>query len=118
MAQALLNREAAARGLSIRAESAGYSPAPTLDPGMVAVMAEDGIDLSDVAPRRFTRQLALSAQRIIWLSDDGSVSPLPIEQWSIPPGDASLEAIRQQRDAIQERVRTLVARLSDITPVT
>lgn len=50
MEAAFFNRMAAARGMSIRAASAGTHPAASVHAGVAAALRECGIDISDAKP--------------------------------------------------------------------
>jgi arsenate reductase len=63
MAAALFNRVAAAG--RAHAVSAGTKPADEVQPEVIAVMREVGIDLTGARPRRFTEELAAASQLLI-----------------------------------------------------
>jgi protein-tyrosine-phosphatase len=101
----------------LRAVSAGTRPAIRVDPLAVQVMAEAGIDLAGARPTRLTRELA-NAELLIDLGmGDGPAVEVPTQSWPIPDrAHASIEAVRQVRDELRERVIILLAELDDPAP--
>ncbi len=95
-----------------RALSAGTRPGAHVHPEVVAVMREAGIDLEGARPLRLTPDLAAGAA---WLITMGCGDECPVvpgvtrEDWPLPdPKDQPLQAVRDIRDEIRERVATLV----------
>ena len=99
-----------------RALSAGTRPAARVHPGVVAVMREAGIDLSDARPRQLTAELASQAHLLITMGcgDECPVVPgLRRDDWPLDdPGDQPPERVRAIRDGIRDRVDALVRRES------
>ncbi|MDQ6876314.1 MAG: arsenate reductase ArsC [Candidatus Dormibacteraeota bacterium] len=111
MAAALFNRHA--RGLAW-ADSAGTRPATHVHPEVVEAMREVGIDLGAAKPRLLTGELAAGALRVITMGcgDECPVLSAPMEDWGLPdPAGQPLEAVREIRDDIDRRVRSLVSNL-------
>jgi arsenate reductase (thioredoxin) len=111
MAAALFNRYARGRG---RADSAGTRPATHVHPEVVEVMDEIGIDLAAAKPRLLTVDLAAGAVRVITMGcgEECPVLSAPVEDWGLPdPSGQPLEAVREIRDDIDRRVRSLVSQL-------
>jgi arsenate reductase len=111
MAAALFNRYAEGRA---RADSAGTRPATRVHPEVVEVMHEIGIDLSHERPRLLTIDLAKGAVRAITMGcgDECPVLSVPVEDWGLPdPSGQPLSVVREIRDDIDGRVRTLVMQL-------
>lgn len=109
MAAAFFEREAPA---DLRAESAGSEPAAQLWPGVVEAMAEVGIDLSARRPRKLLREMQLHADWAVTMGcgDACPYVPTTVENWDIPdPGGLPLEQVRPIRDAVEARVKDLVA---------
>ena len=96
-----------------RAVSAGTEPGQRVHPEVLEAMKEVGIDLSNVAPRLLTRELAASATLLVTMGCGESCPVVPglrRADWPLedpkgkPPGE-----VRRIRDDIRERVEKLVA---------
>lgn len=111
MAAALFN--ALADPARARAISAGTAPGARVHPEVVAVMAEVGIDLAEVQPRRLTTELAREAQRLITMGCGEACPVVPglrREDWPLlDPKGQPLAQVRAIRDEIEARVRGLLA---------
>jgi arsenate reductase len=105
MAAALLARRA---GDLIAVYSAGSVPGETLNPAVVAAMAEVGIDISAEKPRTLTDAMARDADVVVTMGCGDACPVYPGKHyvdWALPdPAGRSLEEVRPIRDAI----RTLV----------
>jgi arsenate reductase len=114
MAQAFFER----RGpRDIRAESAGQEPGPEVWPTVVESMREVGIDLSGRRPQKLTVEMQLHADWAITLACGATCPfvPTTVEDWDIPdPAGKSLEEVRSIRDAVESRVKDLVAQRIDV----
>ena len=113
MSQALFERLAAGRH---RALSAGTTPADRVHPEVVEVMNEIGIDLSDRAPTRLTRELAEQADLVITMGCGDECPVIPGKRyvdWDLPdPAHQPVATVREIRDEIAGRVRELVDELN------
>jgi arsenate reductase len=112
MAAALFNRYAEGRA---RADSAGTRPSTHVHPEVIAVMQEIGIDLAREEPRLLTADLAKGAVRAITMGcgDECPVLSVPVEDWALPdPSGQPLAVVREIRDDIDGRVRSLVKQLN------
>ncbi|RKO21579.1 arsenate reductase ArsC [Pseudarthrobacter phenanthrenivorans] len=116
MAAALLTVEAKGR---IRVRSAGSLPAAELDPTVVAVMAEMGLDLTNNYPKPLTDDVVRASDVVITMGCGDSCPIYPgkrYEDWDLPdPADQPLQTIRDIRDQIHARVKALVASLPAIS---
>ena len=111
MAAALFNRYAAGRAT---ADSAGTRPSNHVHPEVVEVMQEIGLDLVDAKPRLLTSDLVKGAVRAITMGcgDECPVLSVPIEDWALTdPSGQPLEVVREIREDIDRRVRTLLSEL-------
>jgi len=113
MAAALLDHHA---GELVRVRSAGSAPAEEINPAVVEVMAEIGIDLSKEFPRPLTDQAVREADAVITM---GCADACPIYpgkrylDWDLPdPAGRSVDEIRPIRDEIDRRVRSLLDELA------
>ena len=95
--------------------SAGSAPGETLNPAVVAAMGEVGLDISAQAPRALTEQMALDADVIVTMGCGDACPYYPgkrYEDWELTdPAGQPLEVVRQVRDEIEGRVRSLLSEL-------
>jgi arsenate reductase len=94
--------------------SAGTEPGERVHPEVVAVMREEGIDLSAARPQKLTAELAAQAQLLITMGCGDKCPYVPglrIEDWPLEdPKGQSIERVRAIREDIRRRVEALVAR--------
>jgi arsenate reductase len=109
MAQAFFNEMTEGAHLAI---SAGSQPADHVNPDAVKAMAEVGIDISSVEPKRLTGEMVERADVIVIMGCGENVCPVvpkEVIDWELEdPAGKPLEAVREIRDQIRERVRRLV----------
>lgn len=95
-----------------RALSAGTNPGQRVHPEVVAVMQEDGIDLSGATPRKLTAELAAGSQLLITMGCGDECPFVPgvrREDWPLDdPKGQPLENVRVIRDQIRARVEALL----------
>lgn len=112
MAAALLTVEAKGR---IRVRSAGSLPAAELDPAVVTVMSEMGLDLTRDYPKPLTDDVVRASDVVITMGCGDSCPIYPgkrYEDWdTTDPASQSLETVRDIRDQIHDRVKVLAASL-------
>ena len=96
-----------------RAISAGTRPADCVHAVVVEAMCESGLDLSAATPRLLTPELAAGVDRLVTMGCAEQCPALPgvrREDWPLPdPRDEPLARVREIRDAIRERVASLIA---------
>ncbi len=102
-------------GDAVEVRSAGTAPAASLNPTAVAAMAELGIDISDALPSVLTTE-AVGASDVVVTMGCGDTCPFVpgrrYEDWPLDdPAGLSIDAVRPIRDAIRERVTTLLSEL-------
>ena len=119
MAAALLAHHA---GDKVVVRSAGTAPAATINPAVVEVMAEVGIDLhaSGAHPKKLD-DAAVRASDVVITMGCGDECPFyPGKRyldWALPdPAGQGVEAVRPIRDEIDRRVRALLAELTAVQP--
>jgi arsenate reductase len=110
IAAALFNRYA--DPAKARAISAGTQPADHVHPEVIALMKDQGIDLSTQRPQKLTEELAVTAQ---WLITMGCGDECPVvpgahrDDWPLAdPKGQSADSVRQIAADIDARVRRLV----------
>ena len=99
----------------IDVRSAGSSPAEELDPAVVEVMGELGIDLSRERPKHLTDD-AVRASDVVITMGCGDACPIypgkRYEDWELEdPAGKDVDTVRRIRDEIDARVTRLVAEL-------
>jgi protein-tyrosine-phosphatase len=109
--------EAFARSIGLNASSAGTVPASEVNPTVVKVMEEVGIEISQSKPKYLDAQMIDEADRIILMGCSiESVCPAVLlgkmkkksEDWNLEdPKGKPIEEVRKIRDEIQARVRAL-----------
>ncbi|WP_144663320.1 arsenate reductase ArsC [Paenarthrobacter nicotinovorans] len=116
MAAALLTVEAKGR---IHVRSAGSLPAHELDPAVVTVMSEMGLDVSRNYPKPLTDDVVRASDAVITMGCGDSCPIYPgkrYEDWDLTdPAGQPLEKVREIRDQIHDRVKTLVDSLTKET---
>ncbi|MCB2412319.1 arsenate reductase ArsC [Demequina sp. TTPB684] len=112
MALGLFDKLAAGRAV---AWSGGSEPGTSLNRYSVEAMAEIGIDITQEFPKPWTEETLRAADVIVTMGCGDSCPVYPGKRyldWTFdaPPGD-SLENVRPVRDAIEAKVRGLLAEL-------
>lgn len=112
MAAALLNVEAKGR---IKVRSAGSMPAAELDPNVVTAMNEMGLDLTREYPKPLTDDVVRASDVVVTMGCGDSCpiySGKRYEDWDLTdPANQPIETVRQIRDQIHDRIKTLVTSL-------
>ena len=110
MAEAYLRH---ALGERIEVRSAGTIAADRPDPGVVAVMAEDGIDISAARPKMIDLREASRADRIITMGCDVEGVPRIDDDWGLPdPKGQPLDRVREIRNLVRDKAAALAAELT------
>ena len=116
MAAALLDHHAAGR---VTVRSAGSAPASEVNPAVVAVLAELGIDVSRAVPRRLATDAVEAADVVITMGCGDACPVFPGKRyldWQLDdPAGLPVEQVRPVRDEIDRRVRALLAELVPAT---
>jgi protein-tyrosine-phosphatase len=112
MAAALLAERAGDR---IAVHSAGSVPGETLNPAVVAAMAEVGIDISAEKPKRINDDMARDADVVVTMGCGDACPVYPGKRyvdWDLlDPAGKTLEEVRPIRDDIATRVDALLDEL-------
>jgi arsenate reductase len=112
MAAALLDRHAGGR---VRVRSAGSAPGDRVNPAVVAAMGEWGLDLSREFPKPLTDESVRAADVVVTMGCGDACPIYPgkrYEDWELQdPAGQPVEVVRRIRDAIDARVRRLLADL-------
>jgi len=95
-----------------RAISAGTTPGERVYPEVVAVMEEEGIDLSAARPQKLTTTLAGAAQLLITMGCGDECPYVPgirRDDWPLEdPKGQPIERVRAIRDDLRARVEALI----------
>ena len=110
--------EAFAKKFGLDSFSAGTLPAERMNPTVVQVMKERGIDLSSAEPKMLTAEMIEKAGLVVTMGCSvEQVCPRPmlasmqkkLVDWSLEdPKGKPIEVVRQIRDEIERRVRELI----------
>lgn len=97
------------------ASSAGNKPAGMVNPVVVEVMKEKGIDVSKNTPKLITAKMAQDVDLIVTMGcNDQGVCPgpffKPTIEWKLEdPKGKPIEKVKEIRDEIEQRVKKLIA---------
>jgi arsenate reductase (thioredoxin) len=96
--------------------SGGSEPVAGVNPGVLAAMAEVGIDISQEFSKQWTDEFVLAADVVITMGCGDSCPLLPgkhYEDWELDdPAGKTLDEIRPVRDEIRDRVANLIEKLT------
>ena len=95
--------------------SAGSVPAEQVNPAAVAVMMEEGIDMSAERPKVLTDSAVRDSDVVITMGCGDTCAVYPgkrYEDWALEdPAGQGVDAVRPIRDEIRARVEKLIAEL-------
>jgi arsenate reductase len=104
-------------GDRVEVRSAGSQPKDQINPVAVQVMAEEGIDIANNAPKVLTVQSVQESDVVITMGCGDACPIYPgkrYEDWQLDdPAGQDVETVRRIRDEIRGRVENL---LSEIAP--
>ncbi|MDQ1333156.1 MAG: arsenite transporter arsC [Thermodesulfobacteriota bacterium] len=100
-------------GDRVESLSAGTAPAAEVNPIMVAVMAEKGVDMAYRRPASIESALASGRPDLVVSMGCVDACPLfpglPVEQWGLAdPADQPISFMREMRDAVEKRVLNML----------
>ncbi|GGZ13448.1 arsenate reductase [Streptomyces olivaceoviridis] len=99
-------------GDGVQVRSAGSAPAGTVNPAVVAAMAEVGIDIAAEVPKVLTVEAVQASDVVITMGCGDTCPVFPGKRyldWELPdPAGQGVEAVRPIRDEIEKRIRGLV----------
>jgi len=103
-------------GEAVDVYSGGSEPAAQVNPAAVAAMAEVGIDIASQVPRRWTDEVARTADVIVTMGCGDACPIYPgkrYEDWVLAdPAGQPIQVVRAVRDDIEARVRGLLSSLA------
>lgn len=108
-------------GQHAAAFSGGSEPAAEINRAAIEAMADVGIDISHEYPKRWTDEMVRTADVVVTMGCGDACPYIPgkrYENWELPdPAGLPVDGVRPIRDAIEERVRGLLAELGiDTSP--
>lgn len=113
MAAALLQHHAQGR---VKVRSAGSAPADTVNPAVVTVMDELGIDVSAEVPTKLLTEDVAASDVVITMGCGDACPIFPgkrYEDWALTdPAGKGPDEVRAVRDEIDQRVQKLLAELT------
>lgn len=99
----------------IEVRSAGSAPADTVNPAVVEVMLEEGIDISAETPKILTTDAVRESDVVITMGCGDTCPIFPgkrYEDWVLEdPAGQGADSVRPIRDDIKGRVTALIAEL-------
>ncbi len=102
-------------GEKVEVYSAGSRPSSQIDPLVIEVMEEKGIDLSAKYPKNLNDLPPIEMDYLVTMGCEETCPALPakeIVEWSIPdPKGQSIEFYREVRDMIEDKVKTLLTEI-------
>jgi arsenate reductase len=112
MAEAYLRHFAGDR---VDVASAGTESADAPNDGVVAAMAQDGIDISKARPKLIDPAAAERADRIITMGCDVVGVPRIDDDWGLPdPKGQPAERVREIRDMVKTKAKALADSLAEL----
>lgn len=100
--------------------SAGSSPGERLNPAVVEVMKEKGLDISDQAPRALTDEMGRGADVVVTMGCGDSCPVYPGKRyldWELAdPAGKDTDEVRAIRDDIEALVTALLEELAPDVP--
>lgn len=101
----------------VEVRSAGSQPADQVNPAAVAVMLEEGIDISDEIPKVLTTDAVQSSDYVITMGCGDTCPYFPGKvyfDWSLDdPAGQEIDAVREIRDDIRKRIEDLIAQIRE-----
>jgi arsenate reductase len=99
----------------IHVRSAGSAPAAEINPNVVVVMEELGVDMGEEFPKPLTDDVVRAADVVVTMGCGDACPIFPgkrYEDWILDdPSGQDLETVRRIRDELDERVRSLIGEL-------
>ena len=104
-------------GGKVEVDSAGTQPSDAVNPAVVEVMKEKGIDVSVNKPKLLTQDMADKSDKVFTMGCSiEEACPtvfVPSEDWGLEdPRGKPVEVVRRIRDQVEERVKAMIPVLS------
>lgn len=102
----------------VKVYSAGSAPGEQLNPAVVQVMSEKGIDITSERPQKLTDEMALNADVVVTMGCGDACPVYPgkrYEDWALTdPAGKQLDEVRPIRDEVERRVEILIDELLSV----
>ena len=102
-------------GEKVEVYSAGSIPSSQIDPIVIEVMKEKGIDVSGRRPKGLNDLPPIEMDYLITMGCEETcpaISSKKIIEWNIPdPKGKSIDVFREVRDMIEDKIRVLLAQI-------
>ena len=99
----------------VHVRSAGSDPGERLNPAVITVMTEIGVDMSEQFPKPLTDEVVAAADAVITMGCGDACPIYPgkrYEDWDLPdPAGLTVEEVREIRDDLDARVKRLVTEI-------
>ncbi len=99
----------------VHARSAGSAPGESINPAVIALMTERGLDLEQEFPKPLTDDVVRAADVVVTMGCGDTCPVYPGKRyldWDLPdPDQQPIEVVREVADLIEHRVRQLLADL-------
>ncbi|MGB3013094.1 MAG: arsenate reductase ArsC [Candidatus Nanopelagicales bacterium] len=103
-------------GDRVEVRSGGSAPADTVNPAVVAALAEEGIDISAEVPKVLTTEAVKESDVVITMGCGDACPIFPgkrYEDWTLEdPAGQGVAAVRPIRDEIRARIEALIAEIA------
>ena len=104
-------------GGKVEVDSAGTQPSDAVNPAVVEVMKEKGIDVLDNKPKLLTQDMVDKSDKVFTMGCSiEEACPtvfVPSEDWGLEdPRGKPVEVVRRIRDQVEERVKAMIPVLS------
>jgi len=103
-------------GDRVEIRSAGSEPADQINPNAIAVMAEEGIDITGNVPKILTTDAVRESDVVITMGCGDTCPIFPgkrYEDWELTdPAGQPIDVVREVRDDIKARVEALLAEIA------
>ena len=103
-------------GDRVQVLSAGTDPGTQINPMAMAVMLEEGIDLSSSVPEKLSDEKVIASDYVITMGCGDACPYFPGKtylDWPLDdPKDQPIEKVREIRDAIKRKVETLLREIT------
>ena len=104
-------------GDRIEVLSAGTEPRDQVNPSAIAVMAEEGIDLTSSTPKVLTDEAVIASDYVITMGCGDKCPFFPGKQyldWPLEdPAGKGVDAVRAIRDEIRGKIEALIAEIDE-----
>jgi arsenate reductase len=101
----------------VHVRSAGSAPGDEINPAVIQVMSEIGVDMTEEFPKPLTDEVVRAADVVITMGCGDACPIYPgkrYEDWELEdPAGESVETVRRIRDEIDRRVQRLIAELEE-----